>query len=79
MRDLVVDGESALLFDPGDEHGCRRALIRAATLQDDALALLGRGAERAAREHCDARDEAHRYLDILNRTGRSACAERFSS
>jgi glycosyltransferase involved in cell wall biosynthesis len=79
MRDLVTDDESALLFEPGDEHACRRAIIRAATIPSDTIALLGRSAERAAREHCDSRDEARRYLDILNRTGRSTCAERFSS
>jgi glycosyltransferase involved in cell wall biosynthesis len=80
MRDLVVDGESALLFDPGDEHDCRRAIARAASLPDDAVTLLGRRAERAARERCDARDEARRYIDILHQTARrSSCAERFSS
>lgn len=80
MRDLVVDGESALLFDPGDEHACRRAIARAAALPDDALTLLGRRAERAARERCDAREEARHYLDTLHQTARrSSCAERFSS
>src|SRR5258706_3990000 len=80
MRDLVADGESALLFEPGDEHACRRAIARAAALPDDALSLLGRRAERAARERCDARDEAGRYIDILHQTARrSSCAERFSS
>jgi glycosyltransferase involved in cell wall biosynthesis len=80
MRDLVVDGESALLFDPGDEHACRRAIARAASLPDDAITLLGRRAERAARERCDAHDEARRYIDILHQTARrTSCAERFSS
>jgi glycosyltransferase involved in cell wall biosynthesis len=80
MRDLVVDGESALLFDPGDEHACRRAIARAASLPDDAVTLLGRRAERAARERCDAHDEARRYIDILHQTARrTSCAERFSS
>ncbi len=82
MRDLVADGESALLFDPGDEHGCRRAIVQAASLPDDALTLLGRRAERAAHEHCDARDESRHYLDVLHHTARirrTACAERLSS
>ncbi len=80
MRDLVVDGENALLFDPGDEHACRRAIVRAASLPDDAVSLLGRRAELAARQRCDARDEARRYLDVLHQTARrSSCAERFSS
>jgi glycosyltransferase involved in cell wall biosynthesis len=80
MRDLVVDGESALLFEPGDEHGCRRAIVRAASLSDESLTLLGRRAERAAREHCEARDETRAYLDVLHHTARRiACTERFSS
>src|SRR5258708_1225078 len=82
MRDLVADGESALLFDPGDEHGCRRAIVRAASLPDDALTLLGRRAERAAHERCDACHESRHYLALLHhpaRIRRTASAHRLSS
>ena len=82
MRDLVVDGESALLFEPGDEQGCRRAIVRAATLPDDALNLLGHRAESAAHERCDSRHEARHYLDVLQHTARlrrTACADQLSS
>jgi glycogen synthase len=82
MRDLVIDGESALLFEPGDEHGCRRAIVRGASLPDDALSKLGHQAERAAHERCDSRDESRHYLDVLQHTARirrPACADRLSS
>jgi glycogen(starch) synthase len=82
MRDLVADGESALLFEPGDEAGARRALVRAASLADDAITQLGQRAEELARARCDARDEAQRYLHVLHETmsaGRPACVERFAS
>lgn len=82
MRDLVVDGESALLFEAGDEHGCRRAVARAASLADDTITLLGQRAEHAARERCDARDESRHYIELLHHTARirrTACAERLSS
>jgi glycogen(starch) synthase len=82
MRDLVTDGESALLFEPGDEHGCRRAIVRAASLADDALTELGQRAGRAAHERCDAGDESRHYIELLHHTARirrTACAERLSS
>jgi glycosyltransferase involved in cell wall biosynthesis len=82
MRDLVADGESALLFEPGDEAGARRALARAASMTSEEMVRLGRRAAELARLRCDARDEAGRYLHVLHETisaGRHSCVERFSS
>src|SRR6185436_412831 len=64
MRDLLTDGENAFLFDPGDEQGCVAAIARAADAGQAALARMGASAARVARERCDARDEARRYLDV---------------
>jgi glycosyltransferase involved in cell wall biosynthesis len=71
MRDLLTDGENAFLFEPGDEQGCVAAIGRAADADDAMLARMGASAERAARERCDARDEARRYVAILDETRRS--------
>lgn len=69
MRDLLTDGESALLFAAGDGHECRRAVARALAMSEDARMRMGACAQRAARERCDARDEARRYHEVLLRTG----------
>jgi glycosyltransferase involved in cell wall biosynthesis len=63
MRDVLSDGESAFLFAPGDEHGCREAIARAATAD---LERMGAHALATARRRCDARDETRRYIDVLN-------------
>lgn len=65
MRDLLVDGEHAFLFAPGDEASCRDAIARSASATDRELQGMGASAAGAAREHCDARQETRRYLDLL--------------
>jgi glycosyltransferase involved in cell wall biosynthesis len=71
MRDLLTDGENAFLFDPGDEAGCCAAIGRAAEADDAMLARMGACAARVARERCDARGEARRYVEVLDETRRS--------
>jgi glycosyltransferase involved in cell wall biosynthesis len=71
MRDLLTDGENAFLFEPGDEQGCVAAIARAAEADDATLARMGAAAASAARERCDARDEARAYADLLAQTRRS--------
>jgi len=71
MRDLLTDGENAFLFEPGDEQGCVAAIARAADADDAMLARMGASAAHAARERCDARDEARRYVEVLDETRRS--------
>ena len=75
MRDLLTDGENAFLFEPGDEQGCVAAIARAADADDATLARMGASAARAARERCDARDEARRYVEVLDETRRSDVEE----
>ena len=70
MRDFCSDGENALLFEPGDFHGARRVLTRAASLDDETIRRMGKKAEAAARERCDARDEGKRYVEVLDTTAR---------
>jgi glycosyltransferase involved in cell wall biosynthesis len=71
MRDLLTEGENAFLFEPGDEQGCIAAIARAATADEATIARMGAAAERVARERCDARDEAHRYAEVLAATRRN--------
>jgi glycosyltransferase involved in cell wall biosynthesis len=71
MRDLLTDGENAFLFEPGDEQGCLAAIARAAEADDATLARMGAAAARAARERCNARDEARAYAQVLAQTRRS--------
>lgn len=75
MRDLLTDGENAFLFEPGDEQGCVAAIARAAAADDEELARMGAAAARAARERCDARDEARRYVEVLDETRRNDVEE----
>ncbi len=71
MRDLLTDGENAFLFEPGDEQGCLAAIARAAEADEATVARMGASAARVTRERCDARDEARRYIDVLDETRRS--------
>lgn len=71
MRDLLGEGENAFLFEPGDEQGCAAAIGRAADAGEATLARMGASAARVARERCDARAEARRYVEVLDETRRS--------
>ncbi|MEO8362370.1 MAG: glycosyltransferase, partial [Vicinamibacteria bacterium] len=67
MADVLVDGETAFLFPPGDEAGCQDAIARAVDASDEALQTMAARAMAVAREQCDARTETARYLDVLDR------------
>jgi len=64
MNDLPA----AILFEPGDEHDCRAAIDRAARMSTGEIRDLGAHAQQLAREKCDARDEARRYLEVFDST-----------
>jgi glycosyltransferase involved in cell wall biosynthesis len=65
MADVLTEGETAFLFEPGDEEGCRAALRRAAEVDAITLQKMGERGERVARERCDAKSETERYLEVL--------------
>jgi glycosyltransferase involved in cell wall biosynthesis len=65
MADVLTEGETAFLFEPGDEDGCRAALRRAAEVDAITLQKMGERGERVARERCDAKSETKRYLEVL--------------
>jgi glycosyltransferase involved in cell wall biosynthesis len=68
MRDLIEEGKTGFLFNPGDEHGARRALALAANMNDTALASMREATAEHARRRCDAADEAIGYLRVLDQT-----------
>ncbi len=68
LADLVEDGISGVTFPAGDTRALAAAVAQLATLADDDLARLGRGAAKAACAF-DHRREAARYRAVLDATG----------
>ena len=62
MADVLTDGETALLFEPGDVAGCGWALERATRLDP---APLGAACRALAEAELDGRVETGRYLEAL--------------
>lgn len=72
MADLLVGGENALTFPPGDVHECRRALVELATISLEELRRMGaRLRETILRDFTDEL-EASRYLELLTETASRA-------
>ena len=66
MRDLLTDGENAILFSPDDDQECRKAIARFVAMPDEALKRLGEAARAAVHASCDARAEAASYFRLLS-------------
>jgi glycosyltransferase involved in cell wall biosynthesis len=65
MADVLEDGRTAVLFDPGDEAGCAFALHRVASLDDDELEAMGRACRALAESQLDAELEISRYVEAM--------------
>ncbi len=77
MADLLVDGENGIVFEAGDSHDCRRAIMTAASIDDAALRAFGARAQAAVIEHFNVEREAQRYVEVLrscSAAGRRAVA-----
>ena len=70
MADFLTDPETALMFAPGDRHGCADALERAADLEDHERKAMSDACRALALSEFDHRDEARRYAEILSATSR---------
>jgi glycogen(starch) synthase len=68
MVDVLDDGHTALLFDPGDEARCAWALQRAARLDEPQRRRMGEACRALARAELDAELEAARYVEALAQT-----------
>lgn len=69
MADLLVGGENALTFPPGDVHECRRALVELAGLPLEALRRMGERLQTRVLRDFHHEAEASRYLKLLAETG----------
>jgi glycosyltransferase involved in cell wall biosynthesis len=65
MADVLKDGRTALLFDPGDEAGCSLALRRAASLDDPQHRAMGAACRALAEDELNGETEISRYVDVL--------------
>ena len=65
MADLLADGVHGLLFDPGDLHGARDALARAADVSAQERRRMGDHCRALAVERLGAERETSAYLDLL--------------
>ena len=79
MVDLLIDGENAILFHPGDPHECRRAIARVATIPDEDLKRLGANCQVLVATEFNHQIEARRYLDVLTETLYQTKSENFAS
>jgi glycogen(starch) synthase len=69
MADVLEDGRTALMFDPGDEAGCAWALQRAAQMPAAERSRLGAACQDLAARELTAERETARYIEALRDTG----------
>lgn len=67
MRDILQNGETAILFPAGDEHACRRAIEKAAAIDNNDLRILQKNCTALAKEFGN-RAEAEKYLQVFTDT-----------
>lgn len=65
MGDLLVDGRHGYLFAPGDRHGCREAIVRAAIAPEEELKRFGDECRALIRSRYDHLTEAKEYRRML--------------
>jgi glycogen synthase len=74
MADVLTDGETALLFAPGDEARAAWALQRAARISDNDRNAMSEACKRLAATELDGERELDRYLEALEQTHVRAAA-----
>jgi glycogen synthase len=68
MADVLEDGRTAFLFDPGDEARCAWALQAAAKLDEERRLQMGAACRHLAETELDAGLEIDRYVQALRET-----------
>jgi glycogen(starch) synthase len=68
MVDVLDDGRTAFLFDPGDEARCAWAIQRAARLDEEGRLEMGAACRALAERELDGELEITRYVDALTET-----------
>ena len=74
MADVLDDGSTGLLFDPGDEEGCMWTLSRAAAMDGEQRSAMGAGCRALVETELGAEHEAARYLEALAQTAAASLA-----
>jgi glycosyltransferase involved in cell wall biosynthesis len=68
MADVLEDGRTALMFEPGDEPGCAWALQRASRTTEAERSALGEACRSLAEGELDSEREIERYVQALAET-----------
>lgn len=76
MGDFLVDGHHGFLFHPGDAHGCRWAIARAASASDTEMKRMGEKLKALAESEFSHRVEAERYYNVFMQTLQRAAPNR---
>jgi glycosyltransferase involved in cell wall biosynthesis len=76
MGDFLVDGRHGFLFHPGDVHGCRWAIARAARASDTEMKCMHEALKGLAGSEFSHRVEAERYYRVFMQTLRRAAPSR---
>jgi glycogen(starch) synthase len=74
MVDVLEDGRTAFLFDPGDEARCAWALQAAARLGEERRLEMSAACRKLAETELDASLEIDRYVEALTQTSRARLA-----
>jgi glycosyltransferase involved in cell wall biosynthesis len=74
MVDVLDDGRTAFLFDPGDEARCAWALQAAARLDEERRLEMSAACRKLAENELDAGLEIDRYVEALTQTSRARLA-----
>ncbi len=72
MVDVLEDGRTAFMFDPGDEARCAWAIQRAARLDEERRREMGEACRALAATGLDAELEVTRYVEALTETRANA-------
>lgn len=67
----VLDADTAILFQSGDEHDCRRAIETFVRSEDQQLRTLGQRCQQRVLQTFTVEREAERYLEVLQATLRT--------
>lgn len=76
LDDLLIDGENAVTFAPGDPAGCRRAIARALAADAGALRDQGQRLRERVIAEFTASAEADGYVEALRRTAQAVRSDR---
>ncbi len=79
LADLLIEGDNALTFAPGDGHACRRALDAAIEMPEPTRQTFGINLQTTVLREFDQRIEARRYHELLTETASSITRDKRKS